>query len=199
MKQRAGTAQGRLTRRSVLAGLSAAMLAPAAARAADDHPSIAYMRKVAKDMLNAHRQGTVTSFRNAIQNHADVAEIADYSLGQYRAKLPAGQKQRYYTGVATFMARYFADQSREYRVAKYEIGEATAVDSKDVSVSTKVFLMSGQSYTVVWRLRWRGGRYQVLDAKVLGFSLVYMQRGIFTSFISKRNGNVGELVAALNR
>jgi len=39
----------------------------------------------------------------------------------------------------------------------------------------------------------------VLDAKVLGFSLVYLQRGLFTSFVSKRNGNVGELVAALNR
>ena len=37
------------------------------------------------------------------------------------------------------------------------------------------------------------------DVKVLGFSLVYLQRGIFTSFISKRNGDVGQLVIALNR
>jgi hypothetical protein len=29
--------------------------------------------------------------------------------------------------------------------------------------------------------------------------LVYMQRGLFTSFISKRNGDVAQLVAALNR
>ena len=41
--------------------------------------------------------------------------------------------------------------------------------------------------------------YKVLDAKVIGFSLVYLQRGIFTSFVSKRNGNVAELVTALNR
>ena len=195
--ERSGAPRG-VTRRSALLAIAAGALSLPAV-AAGDHPSIAHMRKVAKDLLNAHRQGTVASFRRAIQRHADVAEIGDYSLGQYRPKLPSGQKERYYGGVATFMARYFADQSREYKVAKYEIGEASADDNKDVLVNTKIFLMSGQTYTVVWRLGWRGGRYKVLDAKVLGFSLVYLQRGLFTSFISKRNGNVGELVAALNR
>ena len=195
-----GTSRG-LSRRAVLAGVALAFGVPALAvpALAAEPPSVAAMRKVAKDMLNAHRQGTVASFRRAIQRHADVAAIADYSLGQYRAKLPAGQKERYYSGVATFMARYFADQSREFPIAKYEIGEASAADGKDVEVDTKVFLLSGQNYTVVWKLGWRRGKYKVVDVKVLGFSLVYMQRGIFTSFLSKRNGKVTELVAALNR
>jgi flagellar biosynthetic protein FliP len=34
---------------------------------------------------------------------------------------------------------------------------------------------------------------------VMGFSLIYLQRGIFTSYLSKRNGDVAQLVAALNR
>lgn len=185
-----------LTRRAVIAGLAVSFATPAFAA---EHPAIVYMRKVAKDMLNAHRQGTVASFKRAILRHADVAGIADYSLGQYRAKLGAGQKDRLYAGTATFMARYFADQSREYPVAKYEIGEATASSGKDVDVTTKVFLMSGQTYTVVWKLSWRGKGYKVTDAKIMGFSLTYLQRGIFTSFLSKRNGDVGQLVTALNR
>jgi phospholipid transport system substrate-binding protein len=196
MVERSSAKTGGLTRRALVTGLAMAFVPPALAA---EHPSVTYMKKVAKDMLNAHRQGTVASFKRAIQRHADVAAIADYSLGQYRAKLPAGQKERYYGGVATFMARYFADQSREYPIAKYEIGEAKATDGKDVQVNTKVYLLSGQTYTVVFNLGWRGGRYRVTDVKVLGFSLVYLQRGIFTSFISKRNGNVGELVTALNR
>jgi ABC-type transporter MlaC component len=185
----------RLTRRAALAGLIAVVASPASAT---EQKALTYMRQVAKDMLNAHRQGTVASFKRAIQRHADVGAIADYSLGQYRAKLPAGQRDAYYSGTATFMARYFADQSREYVVSKYEIGEANA-DGKDVSVQTKVFLMSGQSYTVVWKLTPRKGGYKVADAKVMGFSLIYLQRGIFTSFLSKRNGDVAQLVAALNR
>lgn len=187
-----------ISRRAVLGAMASLIAAPSVGAAAE-HPSLGYMRKVAKDMLNAHRQGTVGSFRSAIERHADVPGIADYSLGQYRKKLPSSQKQRYYGGVVTFMSRYFADQSREYPIAKYELGEATVDKDKDIQINSKVYLLSGQTYTVVWRLGWRGGRYKVLDVKVLGFSLVYMQRGLFTAFISKRNGDVGQLVAALSR
>ena len=185
-----------LTRRAALAGLAVAFASPALA--AGEDAAVAYMKKVAKDMLAAHRQGTVASFKRAILRHADVPFIADYSLGQYKSKLSPAQKQAYYSGTATFMARYFADQSREYVVSKYEIGDADA-DGTDVNVDTKVYLMNGQSYTVVWRLGKRGGGYKVEDAKVMGFSLTYLQRGIFTSFLSKRNSDVAQLVTALNR
>ena len=189
-------ASARLTRRGAVAVLVAAFASPAFA--AGEQQALAYMRKVAKDMLNAHRQGTVASFKRAILRHADVGPIADYSLGQYRSKLPSGQREAYYAGTASFMARYFADQSREYVVSKYEIGAASP-DGDDVSVQTKVYLISGQSYTVVWKLTQRKGGWKVADAKVMGFSLIYLQRGIFTSFLSKRNGDVAQLVTALNR
>lgn len=191
------TQKYRLSRRAILVALAGAMVRPALAAA--DHPSLEYMRQVAKDMLNANRLGTAASFRRAILRHADVADIAEYSLGQYRQKLSDGQRDRYYGGVATFMSRYFADQSREYPIAKYVLGEATVVEGKNVQVSSKVFLLSGQTYTVVWRLGWQGGRYRVTDVKVLGFSLTYLQRGIFTSYLSKRGGDVNQLIKALNR
>lgn len=185
-----------LTRRAALAGLAVALATPAFA--AGEDAAVSYMKKVAKDMLAAHRQGTVASFKRAIQRHADVPAIADYSLGQYKSKLSPAQKQAYYSGTATFMARYFADQSREYVVAKYEVGDADK-NGDDINVDTKVYLMNGQSYTVVWRLGKRGGGFKVEDAKVMGFSLTYLQRGIFTSFLAKRDGDVAQLVAALNR
>ena len=97
----------RLTRRRALLGMVAVLASPILARraeAAAEEQALAYMRKVAKDMLNAHRQGTVASFKRAIQRHADVPAIADYSLGQYKPKLPASQKQAYYAGTVSFMA-----------------------------------------------------------------------------------------------
>lgn len=161
-----------------------------------DHPSVDFMRKVGKDLLEAHRQGTVASFLAVIQRYADVPEIALYSLGQYKANLGAAQRPRYFKGVAVFMSRYFADQSREYPIAKYEVGEATT-DGKDVMVTSRIYLMSGQTYNVTWRLVWRNKTYKVADAKVLGFSMIYMQRGIFTSYLSKRKGDLFQLMAAL--
>lgn len=197
MTDSAPTTSRRLSRRTLIGlAAAAAVVSPAAAK---DHPSMAAMRQAAKDLLNANRLGTVASFKRAILRHADVADIGLYSLGQYKSKLTTGLRDPYFGGVALFMARYFADQSREYRVAKYELGEATVASDKDIQIGSKVYLLSGNTYTVVWRLAWRGGRYKLVDAKVLGFSLVYLQRGLFTSYLSKRNGDIGQLVAALNR
>lgn len=179
---------------AVLAAMAAG--GSAAIAGEKDHPSVAFMRKVGKDLLEAHRQGTVNAFLAVIQRYADVPEIALYSLGQYKANLGAAQRPRYFRGVAVFMSRYFADQSREYPIAKYEVGEATT-DGKDVMVSSRIFLMSGQVYTVNWRLVWRNKSYKVADAKVLGFSMIYMQRGIFTSYLSKRKGDLFQLMSAL--
>jgi phospholipid transport system substrate-binding protein len=186
-----------LSRRALVLAFFATGVAQASATA--EHPSISYMKTVGKDLLNAHRQGTVSAFMRAVQRHGDIPAISDYSLGEYGPKMPVGQKQRYYRGVANFIARYFADQSREFRVAKYEIGDATVTSNEDIIVSSQVFLLSGQTYTVNWRIAWKGGRYRVIDAKMLGFSLTYLQRNLFTSFLSKRNGDVAQLVAALNR
>jgi phospholipid transport system substrate-binding protein len=195
MTNHAGKSLRALGRRSFLGLALASLATPALA----EHPSVAFMRRVGDDLLAAHRQGTVRSFSNAIQRNADVSGIALYSLGQFKPKLSGGDKSRYFDGCLTFMARYFADQSREYRVAKYEVGEARAGKDGEVEVESTVYLLSGKSYRVTWKLDWRGGRYRVVDAKVLGFSLVYMQRGLFTSYISKRGGNVGALVAVLNQ
>ncbi len=185
-----------ITRRSLLGFIAASPISPAFAA---DHPAIAFMKRFGKDMLAAHRYGTVGKFADVIKTYADVPGISNYSLGQYKPNLRASQRSKYYQGVVTFMARYFAEQSREYRVAKYEIGEAT-VDSDDaVNVGSKIYLMSGQTYNVRWKLVWGNGTYKVSDVKVMGFSLTYLQRGLFTSFISKRKGDVGQLVAALTR
>jgi phospholipid transport system substrate-binding protein len=191
---------GNLSRRAFVkagAGLGLACLAGTAAVAGDkNHPSVAFMKKAGRELLEAHRQGTVNAFLSVIQRYADVPDIALYSLGQYKANLGSSQRPRYFRGVAVFMSRYFADQSREYPVAKYEVGEATT-DGDDVMVATKIYLMSGKSYNVSWRLVWRNKTYKIADAKVLGFSMVYMQRGIFTSYLSKRKGDLLQLMNAL--
>jgi phospholipid transport system substrate-binding protein len=189
-----------LSRRAFIkagAGLACAGLAGTTALAGDkNHPSVAFMRKVGRDLLEAHRQGTVSAFLSVIQRYADVPEIALYSLGQYKANLVSAQRPRYFRGVAVFMSRYFADQSRQYPIAKYEVGEAET-DGKDIMVSSRIYLMSGQTYTVNWRLVWRNKTYKVADAKVLGFSMIYMQRSIFTSYLSKRRGDLLQLMNAL--
>ena len=185
-----------ITRRSLLGLIAGFTVFPAIA---GEHPSITFMKQFGREMLAAHRIGTVDKFAGVIQSYSDVAGISNYSLGHYKPNLHADERAKYYRGVVTFMSRYFAEQSREYRVAKYEIGEAKVDSDNNVVVASKVFLLSGQTYNVTWQLVWTGGHYRISDVKLLGFSLTYLQRGLFTSFISKRKGDVSQLVVALNR
>jgi phospholipid transport system substrate-binding protein len=183
----------------VFAGLGGALAAFQPAALAAEHPAVVYIRKVTADLFAAHKLGTVSAFLPPIQRHADIEAIAHYSLGQYESKLSPGQRQRYYQGVANFMARYFADQTRHYRIAKWNIGEASEDRNGDILIDSRVTLMNGQSYSVVWRLAKRGKGYKVTDVKVAGFSLTYFQRGLFVSFIREKKGDVNQLVAVLNR
>jgi phospholipid transport system substrate-binding protein len=185
-----------LTRRKFITVLMGFVATPVVA--AGDHPSVSFMKQVGKDLLAAHRQGTVPSFLRVVQRHADVSDISSDALGKYLTKLQNGQRSRYQRGVATYLARYFALQSRDYTVAKYEVGEATVDSNQDVLVESKVFLLTGQSYKVTWRLVWRGGKYKVRDAKVLGFWLSSFQRNDFIAYLDKRNGDIEKLIGALN-
>ena len=97
------------------------------------------------------------------------------------------------------MARYFADQTRTLRVVKSEIDPKAKPNGKDMMVKTRVWLESGKKYNVVWRLGKRRNSWRVVDVKVLGFSLTFLQRGIFQKFLSKKDGDVNALVTALNR
>ena len=174
-------------------------IADAAKKKSRQHPAVKQMEKVADELIAAQRTGTISSFSNVIRRHADVPDIANFSIGRYRSKLPKSKRSAYYRGVRRFMARYFANNSKKYRVAKAIINPTVTPSGKDVFVDTKVRLKSGSTYNVRWRLAKRRGRYRITDVKVLIFSLVTQQRALFYNFLSKKNGDVNALVLALNR
>jgi len=163
------------------------------------HPAVSYLQKAASDLLKAQQRGTTKSFSSVLARRADVAAIAEYSLGRYKSALPRSKRPLYYRGVRAFMARYFADQSRKYRIVKTAIDKTPRKDGNDLMVTSKIWLASGSTYNVVWRLAKRRKSWRITDVKVLGFSLAFLQRGIFYKYLKKKNGDVNALVAALNR
>lgn len=187
----------------MMLGACAAAGAPlalaAAAEAAPVHPAVARMRVVAADLLATQRTGTAAAYYRMIDRHADVPAIALYALGPYRGELKRSQQDRFFRGVGMFIARYFADQARTYTVAEAEISPSVREDAGEVLVHSTVTLTSGRSYTVVWRLAGSGKNYRVRDVQVLGFSLRYLQRSIFQSFIARRGGTFQALYAALTQ
>jgi ABC-type transporter MlaC component len=153
---------------------------------------------VAADLMAAQRSGSPADFFQAISRHADVPWIATYALGRYRSELPTADRPKFYRGVAAFMARYFADQSQSYRIARAEIGRVTEDEAGEVLVASTVTLASGSAYNVTWRLATNRARYKVRDVTVLGFSLSHLQRVLFHAYMARRGG-LEALVAALTR
>lgn len=184
--------------------MATTLIAPTVAA---DQSAIKFTKKVANDLLAANRSGTITSFARVLRRHADIPGISIYSLGKYQRFLRSSQNKRYYNGVTAFMARYFADQTREYRVAKAQVLDAKKAKGSDIAVNTLVTLRTGNKYTVQFLLRPKGKSFKIADVKVsvpiVGFvSLTYQQRGIFQKFLVKKGGDqraVNQLVETLNR
>lgn len=192
-----------ISRRAALAGaagtLAAATFAgvPAFARAKDG-PAANYMRKrVAKDLFAAAQKKTPESFLRAINRHADLGAISEYSVGSYAEKIAGGVTSRLRKGVAGFMARYFAEQASQYPVVKADVfGEEEYEEDKTV-VKSRVYLSTGSSYSVDWLLSEHGKSYKIRDVRILGFWLSPFQRDLFVRYIDKNNGDVMALLAAL--
>jgi len=166
--------------------------------AAGSNAAIRFMKRVAADLMAAQRDGRVIAYYRVISRRADLPAISLYSLGQYRSQLPNSKRSAFYRGVGGFMARYFADQSNDYRVVKADFSDTTRRDGDMTLVDSNLTLASGSTYHVVWRLAHHRSGYRIADVRVLGFSLIHLQQRIFLSYISKK-GSVQALVSALTR
>jgi ABC-type transporter MlaC component len=169
-----------------------------AARAATVGSAAAYMQeRIAKDLFAAARDKSPESFLAAINRHADLDAIANYSLGNYSSRLTPPLGARLRRGVAGFMSRYFAVQAHKYPVVRADIAGEDPYGEDEAVVKTRIHLESGSSYSVDWLMAPHGRRYKVRDVRVYGFWLTPFQRSLFVRYIADNGGDVTALLAAL--
>ena len=197
-----------MNRRSfALTATLAALLLPAGlapAAAASDHPAVKFTRQLADELIRAQMVGTVPRFTTVIRRHADIPGISMYTLGNYSSKLPKGKTDQYYKGITAYIAHYFANQTRKYRVLQADVIDAAKGEGNVVIVNALATLEDGNKYRVQFMVRPSSGTWKVVDVKVgvpvLGFvSLTYGMRGDVQRFLAKKGGDVNALIAALNR
>ena len=171
---------------------------------AADHPAVRFTKQVADELIRAQMVGTVPRFTAVIRRHADIPGISMYTLGNYRSKLPKAKRSQYYKGITAYIAHYFANQTRKYRVLQAKVLDASKGDGNEIIVNTVATLEDGNNYRVRFNVRPEGKSFKVVDVKVgvpvLGFvSLTYGMRGDVQRFLAKKGGDVNALIAALNR
>lgn len=184
---------------ALAAFLSASVAGLGSPQSAHADGAVKFMKSVKKELLRAARSKSQSAFDNAIRRHADIPRIAINSLGTYARRLPKTRRPAYYKGVKKFMARYFTDQSRAYKIVAADIQSPSVQDGKYRAVDSTVYLDSGWSYSVRWLVGKRTGRYKIVDVQVLGMWLTPFQRDLFTDYVQKAGGNVNALIWALNQ
>ena len=182
---------------AVLSMTFALMPASSQAAAPKKDRAVKFMEKVADQLIKAVRSGKKKNLEILIRRHADLKGIGTYSLGKYAKKLPSRNHPKYHRGVAKFMARYFMDEAKKYQVTSARVKSPSYTELGERLVETVVKLKDGSEYDVIWRLTKHNRKYKIRDIRILGLWLVPYQRDLFSDFVNKRNGNVHDLVIAL--
>jgi phospholipid transport system substrate-binding protein len=162
-------------------------------------PAVVYMAQVGRDLMAAARTRSPGVMANVVNRHADVRVIGNYSLGEYKGKLPEAERPAYLAGMVRFISRYAATEAPKYPVARVEWSNQSMRGSAGVTVDSKVVLADGTAYDVRWLLGKYGNTYKVRDAMVLGFWMTPFLRKLFEDYIAQNGGNPRALTAALNR
>ena len=172
------------------------VLQSATARAAD--PAVAFMEKVARELLAASRSKSPALISSVIHRYADTSYIGSYSLGTYRTQLTATDRPGYLAGMVRFIGRYAANEAPKYPVASYRI-TGSVRGGQGIMVDSVITLRDGSSYDVRWLLSNKGSTYRVRDAMVYGFWMTPFLKKLFESYIAENGGHVRALVAVLSR
>lgn len=166
------------------------------ARASD--PAVAFMDKVARELLAATRSKSPALISAVLHRYADTGYIGSYSLGTYRAQLTPNDRPGYLAGMVRFIGRYAATEAPKYPVATYRV-TGSSRGAQGIMVDSVVTLRDGSSYDVRWLLSQTGSTYRVRDAMVYGFWMTPFLRKLFENYIAENGGHVRALVAVLSR
>jgi ABC-type transporter MlaC component len=191
------------SRRLVLKLLAAAPIALLAvsnvAQASAD--AEAYVKGIGKDVValaNGGLRGKSLRgrFASLLGRYVNLRTIAASSLGTYRSKMPAGDKEKFNQLVTTYAAALFVYYVDKFKGSDFEIASVTTQGSFTV-VKSHIVKASGGSEQVVWYLAGKGGNFQVVDLSILGVRLSIAMRDAFSRELKKSKGDFESLYSFL--
>ncbi len=174
-------------------------MAFAMASSANAETATAFMQRASNELIAANRSRSPMAFATALRKYSDLPGIGLTSLGDYANGLPRSDRPLYYNGIVNFISRYTANESAKYTVDRASILGVGEEDANGASVETRIWLRSGESYDVRWKLMRSGASFKIRDAQVLGFWMTPFLADLFQKYIAENGGSSKALIMALNR
>ncbi len=137
------------------------------------------------------------SFRRLLRDSFDMKTIGRFSLGRYWRSSTPELTAEYARLFEKRVLDVHSQRFTEYKGQTFETRDYRVDSEKDTLVLSYIVPDEGPEVEVEWRVRYKNGRYMVVDVIVEGVSMSVTQRSDFSSVIQRGGGSVQALLTHL--
>lgn len=131
------------------------------------------------------------------QSYLDLDALAGYTLGDYRDKVTASEKDNFNKLFREYFIKNMSSKLNDFADQELKILDSKKINENNIIVSTKIFSKKdAQEINVEWRIYTKDSKLLARDLVVEGLSLARTQKEEFASIIASK-GFVG-LINALD-
>ena len=132
------------------------------------------------------------------QSYLDLDALAGYTLGDYRDKATASEKDNFNKLFREYFIKNMSSKLNDFADQELKILDSKKINENNIIVSSKIFSKNDtQEIKVEWRIYTKESKFLTRDLVVEGLSLARTQKEEFASIIASK-GFVGLINALEN-
>lgn len=126
----------------------------------------------------------------------DIKKISLFILGPYRKNLKSSESSKYFNAIKNFISKVYAKRLSSYPSGNIKIIKVEEKGRRGIIVSSLVNFNDRPNPISIdwWILKSSVSDYKVFDIRISGIWMAQEQRSTFTSFLSKNNGEIANLI-----
>lgn len=133
-------------------------------------------------------------FEGLLHDSFDMKTIGRFALGRYWRTSSKAQQDEYLDLFEELILEVYAGRFDDYSGQRFEVRQARKNAPNDVLVSSYIMSPSDPEVQVDWRVRYKNGKYKIIDIIVEGVSMSVTQRSDFSSVIQRGGGDIQVLI-----
>ena len=126
----------------------------------------------------------------------DIKRISLFILGPYRKNLKSTESSKYFNAIKSFISKVYAKRLSSYPSGNVKVTKVEEKGRRGIIVSSLVNFNDRPNPISIdwWILESSVSDYKVFDIRISGIWMAQEQRSTFTSFLSKNNGEITNLI-----
>lgn len=143
------------------------------------------------------QQERKTEFRKLLEDSFDMNTVGRFALGTYWRVATPQQRDEYSKLFNDMIVHVYSRRFEDYEGQNFEVRSYRPEGKRDVLVTSHIVPQGDPEVRVDWLVRYKDGRYRIVDVIVEGVSMSITQRSDFSSIIQRGGGRVEVLLEHL--